>query len=734
MNTVNALKLGSCLGSRFDIDVIEFLFKECKELFPNDGMDESCTIEEILWDAVEQDLLEETHSTQSVSDLSASMAFDNSVFYKFTHDKVQWAAYSLIGESNQQQYHLCLAKSFIKLHCSPVGKQWMQMIAADHFCQAEPLITSTDDRDRAAAVCLRAAKHLQSTAAFRSAVIFVRNAILFLGDGDSCWTRNFALSLATYNLNAEAEFYAGNTEHCSLSVYTIIRNTREFEDQKNAYLVNVENLLSSRRPVEAMKEGKDMLRKMNVCQLPKGQTTAAHMGLEVAKTVLVLTKFGEEKLVEHKLTDDSAIEFFCESCIATVTSAHFAGSKENFVFFSLRALRLSLTHGYCKWTAPAMAMTAVVLGNLRLYSLSKKLCRVAQKVMQRFEAREADVLTLFMHYQFVFHMDNKLVNMGQKHTELYQLGISCGSIVWACLNSCVVISASFWEGSVCLDKLLLQANKYAEECVAYKKEMLLPVLSFYRQIILNLLGRNAAPSRLEGDAVNDMELFMADLDPANMRYFTSVATQCASFYWDWDEARRHAQANRRTETGDHPIYFVGLNRFWRCLVWISLYERDGERSMRRRARKEYRMIETMIRHGLENKRELLLILDAEFDARIKRKKRSSLSNTKAKYDKGIAAIDSIGFQHYGALVRERAGEFFAKNGEATTAKVYLDKAVEIYRDWKAMGKVRHLTSPSFPQTSESIVPGRAGRRCKTSNVTFSQDQEEESQPMKSSRL
>jgi predicted ATPase len=84
--TVTALKLASCIGGRFDLSIIDFVLQRwcqsessTRTLLASEGVDQQ-PIEEIMWPAVEEGLLEEVHID--------SMSFSATVHYKFAHDKV----------------------------------------------------------------------------------------------------------------------------------------------------------------------------------------------------------------------------------------------------------------------------------------------------------------------------------------------------------------------------------------------------------------------------------------------------------------------------------------------------------------------------------------------------------------------------------------------------------------------------------------------------------------------
>lgn len=75
------MKLASCIGARFDVEVIEYLTQQWRARFQNESFpEEEKPIEEVLWQAVDEGLLEEV--------CTDPLGISASLQYKFTHDKV----------------------------------------------------------------------------------------------------------------------------------------------------------------------------------------------------------------------------------------------------------------------------------------------------------------------------------------------------------------------------------------------------------------------------------------------------------------------------------------------------------------------------------------------------------------------------------------------------------------------------------------------------------------------
>ncbi|NEQ40810.1 MAG: serine/threonine-protein kinase PknK, partial [Okeania sp. SIO3I5] len=101
--TQEILKLAACIGNQFDLGTL-VVVKEKSEV----------QVASYLWIALQEGLvlpLEETYKFfQGTQEKEKALVEETSVRYKFLHDRVQQAAYSLIAESEKQATHLKIGR------------------------------------------------------------------------------------------------------------------------------------------------------------------------------------------------------------------------------------------------------------------------------------------------------------------------------------------------------------------------------------------------------------------------------------------------------------------------------------------------------------------------------------------------------------------------------------------------------------------------------------------------
>eukprot|EP00957_Ditylum_brightwellii_P208459 15357551-Ditylum_brightwellii.AAC.1 len=121
--------------------------------------------------------------------------------YKFAHDQIQLAAYSLIPPDKRDCVHLQIGSMILK-HASEEKLGSVIFIAADQLNRGTKFITDEDQKLQLAKLNLRAGEKAMSLGTFWSAVTYLKSGIDLLNN-DS-WTNMYDLSLQLHSSYAES--------------------------------------------------------------------------------------------------------------------------------------------------------------------------------------------------------------------------------------------------------------------------------------------------------------------------------------------------------------------------------------------------------------------------------------------------------------------------------------------------------------------------------------------------
>ncbi|WP_437994781.1 AAA family ATPase [Sorangium sp. So ce185] len=173
-----ALKQLACLGHTADVALLTLV---------HGGSEED--VHAALWDAVHEGLVFRLNGT-----------------YKFLHDWVQEAAYSLIPEGERASVHLEIGR-LLASRTAPEELEEKIFEIVNQLNRGIGLITSWEERERVAELNLIAGKRAKGSTAYASALAYlVAGAALLAEDG---WSIRYELIFALELHRAECEFLTG---------------------------------------------------------------------------------------------------------------------------------------------------------------------------------------------------------------------------------------------------------------------------------------------------------------------------------------------------------------------------------------------------------------------------------------------------------------------------------------------------------------------------------------------
>src|SRR5712672_3909496 len=177
--TQEALQQLACLGNSADLTTLALVRGTSKEQVDAD-----------LWEAVRLELIERLDGA-----------------YRFVHDRVQEAVYSLIPEPSRADAHLRIGR-LLAAHTPKDQREEVIFEIVNQLNRGVALISSPDEREELAELNLIAGKRARDAAAYASALTYLTAGRRLLPE-DS-WERYSALTFAFEIHRAECEFVTGD--------------------------------------------------------------------------------------------------------------------------------------------------------------------------------------------------------------------------------------------------------------------------------------------------------------------------------------------------------------------------------------------------------------------------------------------------------------------------------------------------------------------------------------------
>jgi PAS domain S-box-containing protein len=176
--TQKALKTFACLGNSAEIGTLTIVHGTSEEKLHSD-----------LWEALRLELIVRSEGS-----------------YKFIHDRVQEAAYSLIPEKSRAEAHLHIGRVMMA-HTPPERREESIFEIVNQLNRGVNLITSRDEREQLAELNLIACERAKASSAYAAGINYSLAGTALLGDDR--WERRHSLAFALEFHWAESEFLTG---------------------------------------------------------------------------------------------------------------------------------------------------------------------------------------------------------------------------------------------------------------------------------------------------------------------------------------------------------------------------------------------------------------------------------------------------------------------------------------------------------------------------------------------
>jgi predicted ATPase len=178
VETQAALQQLACLGNIAEVTILSIVHRTSEEEIHSD-----------LWEAVRLELIVRLEGV-----------------YRFVHDRVQEAAYTLIPADLRAASHLRIGR-LLAAHTPPEKREEAIFEIVNQLNRGAALITARDEREQLAELNLIAGKRAKASTAYASALNYlVAGAALLVEDS---WERRHELTFALELHRAECEFLTG---------------------------------------------------------------------------------------------------------------------------------------------------------------------------------------------------------------------------------------------------------------------------------------------------------------------------------------------------------------------------------------------------------------------------------------------------------------------------------------------------------------------------------------------
>ncbi|AFY58772.1 putative ATPase [Rivularia sp. PCC 7116] len=695
------LKFAACIGNQFDLKTLSV-------------MNQKPTVDTItdLWDSVLQGLVlpvEKQSKLSYLDDENTALITDSedkkriplghlkATHFKFIHDRVQQAAYSLIPESEKQQIHLELGKQLLE---KTSAESWEEDIfeTVNQFNKSVALINSQQERDELAKMNLLAGEKALSSTAYTAAFNYLYTGKKLLAS--NTWQSEYELSLNLYESLSEVAYLMGDFEASEEFAEVVLARAKKLLEKVKVYEIKIQSYGAQGKAIEAVNIALEILKQLEII-FPKNptQSDVEQAMLQIASNI---TKKGIVELADlPKMLEAQPLAAM--RILASVIGLAFQTTPNLFLLIAIKQVELSLRYGNSDLSAFAYVtygfINCGVIGDIdtgyKLGLLAEKIC-----LKSNIKQTTAKVAEVFNHLikPWKVHVRDTLKFL----LEAYSSNRLAGDLEFAGYALYAHSYTTYFSG-----KNLLESNQVIAENSLLLKEIkqkrVLAWNDIYLQTVINLVEDNETPYNLIGDAYNEKQMQSLHIDNSDgiaILFLNFCKLQLCYLFNEYCEALKNANHAEQYLYAATGMLVTPQFYFYDSLTRLAVYPEVSESEQQELLKKVSANQEEMnhwANHAPMNFLHKFHIVEAEKHNVLKQKVEAMEF-----FDLAIAGAKKNEYIHEEALANELAAKFYLKWDKQKIAKTYLDDAYYGYIRWGAKAKAKDLQK-RYPQLLDHIL-------------------------------
>ncbi len=673
--THRALQQLACLGNSAETAMLSIV------LGSSEGK-----VHAALWPAVRQELVERT--------LDA---------YRFVHDRVLEAAYTLIPEGERAAEHLRIGR-LLAAQTSPEAIAEHVFEIVGQLNRGAALIDSPEEREQVAELNLMAGQRAIASTAYASALMYLAAGAALLAP--DAFERRHELAFRLELHRAECEFLTGDVAAAENRLNLLSARPTGLVDLAAMTCLRVDLLTTLGRSDSAVDACLNYLRHAGIpwSAHPTNeevQREYEHLWEQVGSRSI-------ETLVDLSLITDPEGRATMDVLTAVVVSAGF--TDENlFCLVSCRMANLSLEHGYTDGSCLAYVCLGMLLGpRFGNYSAGFSFGKLGLDLVERRELHRFEARAYFLFASRVSPWTQPVrAGLGLVRRAV-DAGTRLGDLTWVGYNLNLLLLGRLFIGDPLAD-VQREAEASLDFARQFRFRLVLDVATAILGFVRTLRGLTQ-----EFGSFNDTEF-----DEGRFEHHLAEdprLSNAARWYWV-----RKLQA--RFFAGDYAAAVAAASNARSLLMTPGFFDQaeyELYTALARAAlcdtaptteRIEHETALAAHHHQLEQWAELCPANFADraalVAAEIARLDGRELDAERL-YEQAIRSARANGFIHNEALANELAARFYAARGFEEIAHLYLGNARRGYLLWGADGKVRQLDQLHPPLRQDEGAPGPTG--------------------------
>ncbi|MEG5037582.1 MULTISPECIES: AAA family ATPase [unclassified Microcoleus] len=677
------LTLAACIGSQFDLNTLVIVGEKSA------GMTAMA-----LWKALQEGLVIPTTKiykffTESESDevLNASA----NPTYRFLHDRVQQAAYSLIPDSQKKATHLKIGQ-LLQQNCAEIEREEKLFDIVGHLNRGIELITQPTEREALAKLNLAAGCKARNSTAYTAARVYLQVGVELLRA--NCWESQYELTLDLYVAAAEAAYLNADFDGMEEMAAQVLQNAQTILDKIKIYEIQIVAQTAQSKTLEAIAVARDALWQLGV-ELPT-EADEALIGKALQSVAEQLSGRKIDELIDLPVMSDPQTQA-AMPILAMLFAPILQGIPGLVPLLSSTMVSLSLEFGNAPASTVGYAIHGLVLsaflGEAKTgYSFGK----LALSLLDRVNAREFKCITHNMFGAFIQHHQNAMRAGLPTLKEGFMAGMETGDFLNAGYNIATYSYINFFSG-VELDTWEPELAVYSATLAQVKQYSARTYLHMERQMLQNLREVGTLSDCLIGEAYDETVMIPNHYQD---REFSALALVyvykllLAYSFGNYPAALNYISRAKECVMALSGLVHVPIFHFYAALTHLAVFPTHPETEQAEilaSVETHQTTLHQWAQNAPMNHLHKWYLVEAERQ-RVLGNKADALEM----YDRAIQLAQENQFINEEALANELAAKFYLEWGKEKVAQAYMIEAYYCYARWGAKAKIDYLEK-SYPR-------------------------------------
>ena len=714
------LKYAACIGNNFDLNTLSIVCERPKRKIIAE-----------LWAAIKKGFIISDSRLQSENWEAGDAASDtdgrehqlDSLQFKFLHDRVQQAAYSLMDDAQKKDTHLKIGRLMLKgIRAEERDDKIFDIV--NHLNYGNDLITLPEERLQLARLNLDAGKKAKSSTAYEDALKYATTGMQLLDENN--WQTHYSLTSELSKERAECEYLCGNFSEAENLFDVILKRLKTNGEKVVVYSKKIILYTNQCRFQDAINLGREALRLYGVALPAKPGKGIILLEYAKSKYLRYAMKWKGMRNISDlcnlpDMSDPDKLAVM--SILKHMPNPAYFLDPNMLVLLSIKMVNLSLKYGNTDVSPFAYSLYGTVLaGALGDINGGHEFGKMSLRLNEKYENLTTRQKSLFTFHTFVSHWKSSLREDERAMKEIFRLCLEVGDLVFASYT----LGVSTVKLTICgyaLDELL----KVASDNMGFINRIKEKNSGIYVTVVLQLISCLKGCTRGIGsfsDEVYNETLHVQqmkdekDFTPLNVYYIFKL--QALYLFEDYLGALAIAKESEGNLEASVAEVQLTEYYFYYALTLSALYPTTTAAEKKRflkALKRNQKKLKKWSDHCPENFLHKYLLVSAEI-ARIQGKEHRALEL----YGRAITSARENEYVQNAAIASELTGKFYLQRGQESLARAHIVDAYYGFMVWGATAKANALEDAYSNLIAKTPV-AKGDRSTTTSTYTSSRGSE-----------